>query len=150
MKKIWIVVASAIQASVYEMSERDRHLTLVHKLSHEESRMRNQDLVSDRPGHSAKGRDFAESISHKLLEAKHFAHDIAEVCEKGRLANAYSSMMVVAEPHFHGMLNKECSTHVQQLIKHHIAKDYTHYSQKKLEDQLKSAWEREIGGLLIS
>ncbi len=154
MNKIWIVVANAAQASIYAMSERDRHFSLVHQLSHEESRLKNQDLVADKSGQfhksDSKGGSFAENISHKLLEAKHFAHEITTVLEKGRNDHNYTGLILVAEPHFHGLLNHECSGQLKSYIKHHVPKDYTQYPESKLESKIKNLLEREIGALLLS
>jgi hypothetical protein len=47
MKKTWVVVANASTAKIYQALNAKGELALITTLSHPESRLRNQDLVTD-------------------------------------------------------------------------------------------------------
>jgi len=155
MKKVWILLANAEKATIYTASERDYHFSLVQKLSHSESRLKSSDLVSDKPGHYQKNESdirgsFNLAVDHKILEITRFAKEICKVLESGRTSNAYESIIIIAEPRFYGLINKNATKHVRNLIKYHYPKDYTHYSEHKLKEELQSILAHEMRLLLIS
>lgn len=138
---IWILIASATQANCYQTQHLGHKLELVKEFDHPENRKKNLDLVTDRPGHYQSSSTannvaghgaFIEKHTPKEAEAEHFAHVIAEEVNKGRASNAFEKLIVVAPPHFHGLLNKHFDHQVLSRVMHHIEKDYTKYSQKEL------------------
>ena len=155
MKRVWILLANAEKATIYTASERDYHFNLVKKLSHAESRLKNSNLVSDAPGRFQKGESeigsrFEDAVNHKVLEITRFAKEICKTLESGRTSNAYESIIVIAEPRFFGLINKNATKYVRNLIKYHHPKDYTHYSENKLKEELQSILAHEMRLLLIS
>ncbi len=156
MNKVWIVIANAENATIYSASERNLKFNLIKKLFHSESKLKNKDLVSDRPGHYSKGYSngmrgsYAEKTDHKLLEIEHFAKEICQTLESGRVVNGYIGLIIIAEPHFYGLLNKFSNQHIKNKIKHHVPKDYTHYSEKKLKTELEADLAHELRLMLIS
>jgi len=156
MNKVWIVIANAESATIYSASEKNLKFDLIKKLSHSESKLKNKDLVSDRPGHYTKGINngirgsYAEKTDHKLLEIENFAKEICETLEAGRVNNAYIGLVIVAEPHFYGLLNKFSKAHIKNKIKHHVPKDYTYYPEQKLKTALESDLAHELRLMLIS
>ncbi len=155
MNSIWIVIANASISNIYSITEKNRHFTLVKTLFHSESKLKNSDLVSDSPGHFRKGSNglrgsYSEADDHKSLEIEGFSKQICTELENGRTSNAYTGLIIIAEPHFYGLIKKNCNHHIQDKIKHHLAKDYTHYSTKKLKAELETLLAHEIRLLLIS
>lgn len=155
--KIWILLANATKANIFEISEPHRQFHLLQKLSHETSRLKNIDLKSDKPGHYHKSSDslkgsYEAKTDPKAIEIQHFAKIISDVLEKERKQTppAYQSLIVIAEPHFYGILNQQFPTHVRHLVKYHLPKDYTHYSEKKLTKALESTLAHEINLLLTA
>jgi len=153
MKKIYIVLANSISASFYVVSNKERHFNLVKKLNHPEGLLKESELNSDKAGHYQKGGNerggsLAEPTSHKELAKEHFAKSICEELEKDRVANAFDNIIIVAEPHFFGLINKEASKQIQKLIRFHLPKDYTHYSEKDLKIQLEEVLQHEINLIL--
>lgn len=156
MKKAWIVLANSTVANIYGISEREPHLKLIKQLSHSESKLKKSDLTSDRPGHYQKGHNhirgaYAEPVDHKELEAEHFAKQVIEVLEEGRVAApaAYQGLIIIAGTHFYGLLNKQANQHIKDSIKYHLPKDYTHLSEKELKTELEPKLAHEIRLLLM-
>ncbi len=155
MNKVWIVIANARMSTIYSVSPKNHHFNLVKTLFHaEDQHQKNSDLTSDGPGHYQKGRTSLrgsyEETNHKELETERFAQHICQELEHGRTTNAYQSLIVIAEPRFYGHINTHAGRHVQPLIKYHLAKDYTHFSTKKLKEELEKLLAHEIRLLMIS
>ena len=68
---------------------------------------------------------FNEPIDPKDYEQERFAIELAKELDAGRTANSYKNLIIVASPHFHGMLNKHMNEHVAGMVSKHIEKDYT-------------------------
>lgn len=155
MNKVWIVLANAYNAAIYSASERNLEFGLIKKLLHTESKLKEKDLISDKPGHYIKGHNtirgsYAETTDHKLLETENFAKEICKELENGRTHNAYKGLIIVAEPHFYGLLKKAANSHIGNKIKYHVAKDYTHYSEQELKLELEASLAHQLRLMLIS
>jgi len=155
MKHAWVILTNSIMANFYSVSEENFQFDLIKRIFHPESRMKEAELVSDRPGHYKKTLNkikgsYVEPTSHKDLEVEHFVKEICRELESGRISNAYNGIILVAEPHFYGLINKYSTPHVKKLIKFHISKDYTHYSEKDLKSKLKNLLSHELRLILIS
>lgn len=131
------------------VSERNRDFDLIARYLHEEGRLKNSDLVSDKPGHYEKGSpahrgSYSEEYDHKEKEVEHFVKELCAELDKGRIAKSYTSLIVVAEPHFFGLINKHLGREAKKLLTHHLLKDYSHYSEKELKVHLKTLLKHEI------
>lgn len=153
MKHAWVIVANSTLALFYSISSRDRVFNLVQKLSHQSSKFQDKALVSDRPGHYEKGVGrrgaYEEAITHQELEKGRFAKQIGETLEQGRIAHLFQGIIVIAEPHFYGLITKKTTSHVQKMVHFHFSQDYTHYSEEGLREQLKTKLQRELNLILI-
>lgn len=141
MAKTWLVVANASQATIYQTEQRPKTLNLIKELLHPPSREKGESLASDRPGHfkgEAVGMEgtthgaFNEPTDPKSYEHERFAVDLAKELDAGRTSNSYQNLIIVASPHFHGLLNKSMNSHVAALVGQHIQKDYTSLAPKEL------------------
>lgn len=140
-KNIWTVIANSTNAYIYSTSNQNYQFNLINTLSHKESRLKNKDLVSDKPGHYArrcnKSRGIYEAHTNpKLLELIYFAKKICSFLEKGRNSKLYDGLIIVVEPNFYGIIKKTASKNLAKLIKHHIAKDYCGAQEKNLRSKL--------------
>lgn len=134
MAMTWLIVANASQATVYETEASPRSLKLLKEYLHPASRAKGSELASDRPGHfkqEARGMEgtthgaFNEPINPKDYEHERFAIELAKELDAGRAANQYGDLIIVAAPHFHGLLNKHLNAQVASMMSRHIDKDYT-------------------------
>jgi len=118
-------------------------LSLVQTFSHPSSRQKSQQLSSDKKGsfqaNAASGHGtFVETSDPKEYEAERFAKEIADALEEGRINKDYHELILVATPHFHGLLNKELNHNVTKLVSKNIEKDYTKDNDRELLAHLES------------
>ncbi|HVV69851.1 MAG TPA: host attachment protein [Gammaproteobacteria bacterium] len=135
--KTHILVANASEAKLYETERLGEKMDLINEYSHPASREKRLELVTDRPGHFAtKGtgvsRGAYDESDPKEVEADKFAQQLAkiviEICDN----HHDDKMVIVAAPHFHGLLNKHYDEQAKEQITHAIEKDYTKMPMKKL------------------
>lgn len=136
----WILVANASLARLYENLGPNKGLKLVKELIHPESRLKNSDLVTDRPGSmsaAGSGRGIKQPQTlPKEHEAKVFAHEIAQQLYAGRTHNAYERAIIFAPPNFMGMLNAAIDTPTANLVSNRFEKDYTKSAETRIKAQL--------------
>ncbi|GAB6050366.1 host attachment protein [Hydrogenophilus islandicus] len=143
MKKTWVVVANASMAKIFQACNAKGELELITTLNHPESRLRNQDLVTDRQmehhhGGAATPHD-GERVAPKEVEAQRFAQEIAAYLKEGRTRHAFERLIVVATPHFKGLLLAEMDSTTAKLVEKTIDKDYTQESERTLSERLADA-----------
>jgi len=138
---IWIVLADAAAARLYESRGIGGGLQLVAEFSHPESRERESDLVSDKPGRvqqSAGGRSAMEPPTpRKKVEAEHFARQVAKALEDGLNKKSYESLVLVTPPAFLGLLRSVLNERVLKRVSATIEKDYLHLDQTDLRERLR-------------
>lgn len=136
----WILVANASLAKLYANFGPNKGLTLVKELMHPESRQKNAQLVTDRPGAMASAGNGQGSKSPQTApkdhEAKVFAQQIAQELYHGRATNAFGRAILVAPPAFMGMLNAVLDSPTAQLITDRFDKDYTKTPEPRLRERL--------------
>lgn len=149
MSTTWILIANASQARIYQTHKPllfkanghgEDHIELIAEFSHDASRRKTGDLVSDRNGNYQVGPmghgTFAESSDPKQVEAERFAKQLVEQLNSGRVAGQYDDLVIVANPHFRGLLNKHFTRHLTRLVSQSIDKDYTRFKGRELVHQL--------------
>ncbi len=138
--RTWIVLADAATARLYEQGGPHGKWALVSELQHPESRARDSDLVTDRPGRVKQSKGYRSAMEprthpHKV-EVKKFARQLAKALEDGLLKNAYDRLILVAPPAFVGLLRGELSDRVRGRIAALVEKDYLHLDQRKAQERL--------------
>ncbi len=138
----WILVANASLAKLYENLGPNKGLRLVKELLHPESRLKNSELVTDRPGSMASaGNGQGAKQPHtqpKEHEAKVFAQEIAQELYRGRTSNAFGRAIMIAPPSFMGMLNAVMDMPTAQMVSDRFEKDYTKSPEPQLRERLAS------------
>lgn len=136
----WILVANASAASIFCNDGPHKGLVKVKALEHAASREKGSDLVTDRSGHTqsrGNGRGaYVPAKTPKEIEAERFALEVARELNHGRTSNAFQRLILVASPHFMGLINQHLDTHVRQLVSASIEKDYTKLGEKELAGHL--------------
>lgn len=137
----WVLVANAAQARLYSTDKIGGELSCVKEFSHPEGRAKGIDLASDRPSRTkgAGQGPLGVSSDPKAYEIEHFASELAKALDAGRATNAYQHLVVIAAPHFHGLINKHLTDHTRALVSHNIEKDYSSYTERDLAAALKDA-----------
>lgn len=138
----WVLIANSNKARLFSTERVGEEMVRVREFEHPESREKGSDIVSDRPGHyQSKGTGhgaFVDPTDPKQHEADVFAGELAGILDKGRTNNEYKRLVVAANPHFMGLLNKHMDTHTRDMIISDIKKDLTTFEDRELPDHLKA------------
>ena len=143
MDNTWVLVANASKAHLYSTERLGADMSILKEFSHPESRAKGASLASDRPG-SMQGRGSSmatrgDSVDPKDFEAERFAEELASELDKGRTTNAYRRLVLVASPHFQGLLKAHLNANTSAMVENNINKDFTAYDMRELPERLKGA-----------
>lgn len=132
MPQTWIVVANSTNARILEAAN-NNELKEVETLSHPEGRLRNTELVSDRPGRAFQSvgptRHAEEPKSDpQKLEFDHFATTLAAHLKKAHHEGKYKKIYISASPAFLGLLRPKFSKEVSDAIAEELNLDLTQVS----------------------
>ncbi len=128
-KQSWIVVANSTIARVFKLEK--LKLTELECLIHPESRLKQQDLVSDKAGRTNESMFPSRSAmeqenSPKKVEAILFAKQIAEHLDLARTRGQIEKIFLAATPSFLGLLRQEMTNLTVKLVEAEVDKDITH------------------------
>ena len=128
MTKTWILVANASQANIYEGNPKlEKSLDRIKSLAHPESRQKNTDLVADKGGNfSATGHGtMNQDTDPKTVEEAKFAKEIIQLLQSAHNSNKFDKLILIAGPHFLGLIRKPLASHLNGALDGVIEKDYT-------------------------
>lgn len=139
MKPTWVLVADSSRVRFFYVGDSSA-LEEVEVFLHSESRMHEQDLVSDQQPGRIVGNTGAHAyqghISPKEQEVINFARDIAQHLENAYHANKFDCLMIIAEPSFLGELRKQLSEQVQKIVSFELDKNITEHSVEDIRAHL--------------
>ncbi|MDF2691540.1 MAG: uncharacterized protein K0S29_1395 [Gammaproteobacteria bacterium] len=140
MSHNWLIVANSSHARIFRVTSivgKPRELKLLHELQHPQSRMKRQELLSDKPGvyraNSLAGSGHPQDVDPKQVEMERFAKELAELIDQARTLNRFEQLIIVAPPQFYGVLEHHLSGSIKHLIKKAIQKDYTAVIERDLQ-----------------
>lgn len=141
MKPFWVVVANSSRARIFKAEKRGGPLSEIEDMVHPESRLKEQDLVSDAHGRafdsSGEGRHAMEQkVGPKQQEAIRFAKDICRRVNAAHGAGEYRKLYVIAAPAFLGVIRGCMNGSLQGDVAGEIAKDLTEQSPQSIRDHL--------------
>lgn len=138
MKSAWIVVAHRAGARIFERRSAPREFVLVSEHENADARLKNAQLESDRPG-MARGQGGhamnAKHSSHEQVAVK-FAGQLAEVLRTARNEHRIDRIVLMAEPHFLGVLRSALDDVTRSLVIETVAKDLGALSLTQTRDYL--------------
>lgn len=141
MDNTWVLVANASKAHLYATERLGEDMAIIKNFDHPASRAKGTTLASDRPGSGqSKGSNMGSMGAPedpKEFEAGRFANELANELNKGRTANAYRRLVLVAAPHFQGLLNTHLNEHTRAMVANNINKDFTICNARELPARLK-------------
>lgn len=141
MTNSWLILCNATTAYIYDITrgkqDNPSRYSLVKQFEHPEGQMKGEDLISDKPGYhksknSGSGSFSARTDPHETVITD-FARQLAKFLDTESHQNHYDQLVVCAEPHFHGVLEKQLSSNVKQHVTRHIHKDYIPLKSNKLD-----------------
>lgn len=139
----WFLVANRAEACIYE-GNLGKELHFLKRLLNPRSRLTELELVADKPG-----RRFSSSrsgVRHGLeprtnyheVVAVEFARRIGKELDRALLQKQFTDLVVVAEPHFLGLLKLAFTPRTKEKIRHTIAREWHEGSDRELEKYLQS------------
>ncbi len=128
MTQFMLVAADAAKARIFTRQKKYSPLVELDALVHTESRLRRQDLVSDRPGQVHESMTPGESANEPPTDAKQkeqirFAREVAGYLREARQKGKFSGLTLVAEPAFLGRLRKELDDETRKLVIKEVSKN---------------------------
>jgi protein required for attachment to host cells len=142
MERIWILVADSAGARLYLRGRRWDQLDQLAELEHPEGRAHEGDLVSDQGasviqrGGQGQRRSSQPEVSATEHEAQVFAHELAARLRKGRVEQEMDALVLVAAPHFLGLLRAALDDQTRKCVIHEIDKDLNPHDTEKVGELL--------------
>lgn len=142
MQNSWVLVANGSQARLFNLDGPKKSITLIKEFAHPESRMKTDQLSSDRSGNFGGANigsgSFNEPTDPKSYEMERFAMELVKSLDEGRASNKFDRVVLVASPHFLGLLKQNMNDQLSKAVSHTIQKDYTAVNDRDMLDQLKT------------
>lgn len=142
MEQTWLVVADAARARIFEIEGGQRHLKEVHDLNHPESQSYAHELrtggegaVMDSAGSGMRQPDPQTTTREK--HSSHFAKELSQFLQKKRDDDAFTRLILVAEPKFMGRLRDHLDQRTVQLVVDSIDKNWAKHDMQHIEKLLK-------------
>ncbi len=137
----WIVVAESSRARIFASAGPRKVLDEVVSLLQPAARLKERELVSDSPGRSfdsaGQGRHAVGSANeHKHHEAENFARTIAEQLDSARQGKEFGQLILVAPPHFLGLLRKHMSSQCAAMVVATVNKNLVQHSPAEIGEYL--------------
>lgn len=135
----WYLVANRTEALIYEgMLNGSFHF--LKRLKNPQGRLMEQSLVAAKPGRSfssARGsgirHGFEPRSRYHEEGAIQFARKIGRVLDQAALKQELTDLVIIAEPHFLGLLNQKFSKRVDSLIRQRLPREWAEGSDRELK-----------------
>ncbi len=143
MNTTWVLVCDAARARFFEVRDEDGSWHLRTELSHEASRSKAADLTGDRSGsRSSEGGSvhhnaLAPHSSPKDVEKQRFAHELGGVLDEALRGSRFRRWLLVAPPHFVGLIERELTPELKKSLREKIDKDLSHLDVFELAEKLR-------------
>jgi protein required for attachment to host cells len=147
MNTVWVLVCDAARARFFELHGEHPTWHLVSEVSHDESRLKATDLVSDKAGRSSSEggsvhhNALAPASSPKEVEKEHFAHSLGKTLDQALRSARFHRWVLVAPPHFVGVMEKELTAELKKHRLTTVDKEMCHLGPRELAEKLQHAVE---------
>jgi protein required for attachment to host cells len=151
MDTTWILVCDSAKACFFEAHGADPRWHVESEVTHEESRSKAADLVSDRQGRrSSEGRSvhhnaLAPASFPKEVEKEHFAHLLGQRLDVALRSARFGRWVLVAAPHFAGLMAKELTPQLKKHLLATVDKDLGRLDPVALEERLRDILRVPLG-----
>jgi protein required for attachment to host cells len=140
----WILVADACGARVFQTTDSGRTLNFFKRFAHAESRAMEAQLASDRQGSARSSDHLGASTMHphtarKEIEAINFARLLADHLRASSQRQQFASLVLVAPPHFLGLLREALSPATSRLVLASLAKELVYMNAESIREHLAAA-----------
>jgi protein required for attachment to host cells len=140
----WILVGDASRIRIFATAIRDDAWSLVKEFEHLEGRQLSSELQPSSPpgrvqqGKAAGARHTAlePATSPKEAEAERFAHQLSEFLEEATASRSFDHLVLVAPPHFLGVLHAKLGRQTARLLQATLNKDLVRLQPAELRERL--------------
>jgi protein required for attachment to host cells len=136
---IWVVCAASAQARIFSVTDAGT-LTEFRTLVHPESRNRNRELVSDRPGRGSTTSGRRHTIGHEdqpsEVQAQNFANELSTFLNGAFRKGRINGLHLVAAPAFLGLLRARLDPALLESLKSETAANLTTMSVEHIRAHL--------------
>lgn len=145
MNAVWVLVCDASRARLFEAREDDPSWHIVESLSHDESRRKVSEIVSDREGNrsseggSAHHDALAPSTSPKETEKDRFARALVDHLDRALRAGRLRRWVLVSPPHFLGVVKDASTPELRKHLMRTVERDLTDVDARDLPERLRDA-----------
>jgi protein required for attachment to host cells len=142
MAKTWVLVAHQAGARILEHGAAGDTLTLLEDIPHPTARLKSGQIDSDRAGASFESARYAkrpmerEESAH-ARDAANFARELVGRLEHGRVEHRYEQLVLVAEPHFLGLLRGALDVPTASRVRGTLPKNLAHVPTHELHAHLR-------------
>lgn len=138
---VWLVVVNTNACRIYLYKKKPKTLILIKAFNHPQSKLKNTELTSDRPGHyntshGTRGA-YADRTDAKEAEIEHFAIEIAHELNSQKSKQEYKNLILMGQPHISGLIQKHLDAQVNDCIIKSYNKNYTNLTEMELLKLLK-------------
>lgn len=145
----WILVADASRARLFATTEEDTYEE-IQGFEHPDSRARVRELMADANGRKPGGQAVtthpagigrpgaAPDTNAKEVEHLKFAGELCDVLKQGLNEHSYDSLILVAPPHFLGLLRDKLDPQVEKHLEGHVDKDYLALDPRELQQRVEA------------
>lgn len=133
--KHWYLVANRADAQIYEgMLNGGFHF--LRRYRNPRARLHAQDLAEDKRAFtdSRARHGYEPGAAAREAAAARFARRIAASLDRASSRHEFTDLVIVAEPQFLGLMNKELSKQVRRQVRREVARDWAHQGS---DDELK-------------
>ena len=145
MNNVWVLVCDAAKARVFEIRDGGPTWHAVELVLHEGSRSKASELVGGPSGtRSSEGRSvhhnaLAPASSPKEVEKSGFAHTLATTLDQAMRSARFRKWVLVAPPHFLGLMRKEITSELEKHLLTTVDKDFNDLAVHELSERLRGA-----------
>lgn len=130
MDNMWILVAHRSGARIFSRENRRAGIQLLEEIDFPDGKLKGRDVNSDRHGSylgpGAGGQQkhgYTRPFSSEEQLALEFARHLAQRIEHGRTSKEFLNLMLVADPHFLGMIRRYLTKASSACVAKTISKD---------------------------
>jgi protein required for attachment to host cells len=137
----WVVVADSARALVFTLNGHTKSLLQIREMSHPESRMRDLELVGDKPGRAFERvgqvrHAVTQAFDPRTVEKRKFGLEVAMMLDHARKEGMVDKIVIVAAPGFLGDLRSNLTDKTTKLIAREIPKDLVHMTVWEIQEHL--------------
>jgi protein required for attachment to host cells len=144
MGPVFLAIADSVRSRIYRQESRGAPLHLVSDMAHPEAGMKNQELVTDKPGASRSGNNGSGYAgahdSPRAREQEKFGHDIARHLEQARTSGQFKELVLVMGPRMLGHVRHGLSDASKAQIALVIDSDIARLDDGDIKAHLRKKW----------